>query len=94
MKRAAVPSFLVAVVLLAVGGHSPIMNSCQAQIIDTAMRSRLPAIYDAPQFVERGGLMSYNASTSELYRHAATYVDKILKGRQASGPAGRATDKV
>jgi putative ABC transport system substrate-binding protein len=43
-------------------------------------KSRLPAIYPWPEFVEDGGLMSYGASITDLFRRAATYVDKILKG--------------
>ena len=39
-------------------------------------------MYHNETFVEDGGLMSYGASTKELYRHAATFVDKILKGRK------------
>jgi putative ABC transport system substrate-binding protein len=45
-----------------------------------AVRSRLPVIHGAKEFVEAGGLMSYGTNFSVLYRRAATYVDKILKG--------------
>jgi putative ABC transport system substrate-binding protein len=45
-----------------------------------AAKSRLPVIYYAPEFVEDGGLMSYGVSIPDLFRRAATYVDKILKG--------------
>jgi putative ABC transport system substrate-binding protein len=44
------------------------------------MKNRLPTIYINPTYVEDGGLMSYGASITDLYRRAATYVDKILKG--------------
>jgi putative ABC transport system substrate-binding protein len=44
------------------------------------MKSRLPAIYDDREFVEADGLMSYGTNQADLYRRAATYVDKILKG--------------
>jgi putative ABC transport system substrate-binding protein len=40
----------------------------------------LPAIYSTKEYVDSGGLMSYGANFPELYRRAATYVDKILKG--------------
>ena len=40
----------------------------------------MPAIYVAPELVEDGGLMTYSVSITDLYRRAATYVDKILKG--------------
>ena len=58
----------------------PIFNSHRTQIADLAVKSRLPAIYTIREFVEAGGLMSYGASFTDLYRRAATYVDKILKG--------------
>ena len=50
------------------------------RIIDLTERYRLPAIYGGDTFVEDGGLMSYGANTPELYRRAATFVDKLLKG--------------
>jgi putative tryptophan/tyrosine transport system substrate-binding protein len=59
---------------------SPVLNSQRSQIVDLAIKSRLPAIYWAPEWVEDGGLMSYGVSYTDLYRRAATYVDKILKG--------------
>jgi putative ABC transport system substrate-binding protein len=49
-------------------------------IVDFALKSRLPSIYDERVFVQSGGLMSYAPSFSDLFRRAATYVDKILKG--------------
>jgi len=52
----------------------------QTLIPNLAVKSRLPAIYFDPGFVEAGGLMSYGASLADLDRRAATYVDKILKG--------------
>jgi putative ABC transport system substrate-binding protein len=59
---------------------SPVLNSQRKQIADLAIKSRLPAIYFNPEFVEDGGLMSYSVSFTDLFRRAATYVDKILKG--------------
>jgi putative ABC transport system substrate-binding protein len=50
------------------------------QIVDLAAKARLPVIFANGQFVESGGLMSYGPSEPDLYRRAATYVDKILKG--------------
>jgi putative ABC transport system substrate-binding protein len=50
------------------------------RIAELAIKSRLPAIYDDRVFVEAGGLMSYGTNQADLYRRAATYVDKILKG--------------
>ena len=59
---------------------SPILESARTQVADFAAKSRLPAIYHVPEFVEGGGLMSYGVSFIDLYKRAATYVDKILKG--------------
>jgi putative ABC transport system substrate-binding protein len=50
------------------------------RIGDLGIKHRLPAMFDDAQFVEAGGLISYGANLSDLYRRAATYVDKILKG--------------
>jgi putative ABC transport system substrate-binding protein len=59
---------------------SPVVSSQRMQVVDFAVKNRLPAIYHRRQFVEDGGLMSYGASQTDLDRRAATYVDKILKG--------------
>jgi len=55
--------------------------SNRTQIADLAVKNRLPVIYPERQFVEAGGLMFYGVSLRDLDRRAATYVDKILKGR-------------
>ena len=60
--------------------QSAVLNSQRKQTADLATKSRLPAIYYAPEFLDAGGLMSYAASITDLYRRAATYVDKIFKG--------------
>jgi ABC-type uncharacterized transport system substrate-binding protein len=52
----------------------------QTQIIELAVKNRLPTIYSHRLYVEAGGLMSYGANFTDQYRRAATYVDKILKG--------------
>jgi putative ABC transport system substrate-binding protein len=57
-------------------------NTNRPQIIGLAARNKLPGIYHTSQFVDAGGLMSYGANLANMYRHAATYVDKILKGRK------------
>jgi putative ABC transport system substrate-binding protein len=57
-----------------------VLNTQRKQIVDLAIKSRLPAIYGRPEYVQDGGLMTYGVSITDLYRRAATYVDKILKG--------------
>jgi putative ABC transport system substrate-binding protein len=59
---------------------SRILFSHRIQVADLAAKNRLPAIYPESEQVEAGGLMCYGVSISDLYRRAATYVDKILKG--------------
>jgi ABC-type uncharacterized transport system substrate-binding protein len=63
---------------LVVGGS--LINSQRTQVVELAVKSRLPAIYSNSQYVADGGLMSYGVNNSDLDRRAATYVDKILKG--------------
>jgi putative ABC transport system substrate-binding protein len=60
---------------------SPLVTLNSKRIVDLALKHRLPGIYPTRQFVEEGGLMAYGPLISDLYRRAATYVDKILKGR-------------
>jgi putative ABC transport system substrate-binding protein len=57
-----------------------IFNPHRSKIADLAAQNRLPAIYNALEWVEAGGLMSYGTSFADLFHRAATYVDKILKG--------------
>ena len=64
--------------VLGLGG--PVLTSQRTRVVELAAKSRLPAIYDATEFVEAGGLMTYGASLTDLFQRAATYVDKILKG--------------
>jgi putative tryptophan/tyrosine transport system substrate-binding protein len=52
----------------------------QRQLLDFAAKNRLPAMYPTSEFVEAGGLISYAPNNADLWRRAATYVDKILKG--------------
>ena len=57
-----------------------LFTSQRRQIIDLAVKSRLPASYARPEFVQSGGLMTYGPNINDMFRRAATYVDKILKG--------------
>jgi putative tryptophan/tyrosine transport system substrate-binding protein len=57
-----------------------IFNSHRRQVVEFVEKSRLPAIYPYPEYVQDRGLMTYSASFSDLFRRAAAYVDKILKG--------------
>ena len=50
------------------------------QVLDFAVKNRLPAMYPTSEFVEAGGLMSYGSDNTDLWRRAADFVDKILKG--------------
>jgi putative tryptophan/tyrosine transport system substrate-binding protein len=74
--QAASKSHADAVLLLG----SPFFLSHRTQAADLAINSRLPAISNLTEFVEAGGLMTYGVSVPDLFRRAATYVDKILKG--------------
>jgi putative tryptophan/tyrosine transport system substrate-binding protein len=66
--------------LVIVVGTIPTMQL--QRIVSTAARFRLPAIYPYRFFVDAGGLLSYGPNLIELYRRAATYVDRILKGEK------------
>jgi putative ABC transport system substrate-binding protein len=59
---------------------SPLLFSQRKHVADLAVKGRLPAILPQSEYVEDGGLMTYGSSFTDLYRRAATYVDKILKG--------------
>jgi putative ABC transport system substrate-binding protein len=52
----------------------------RTQLATLAAKSRLPAVYGLREEAEAGGLMAYGASAPQMFRRAATYVDKILKG--------------
>ncbi len=59
-----------------------VASSQRTQIADLAVKSRLPVMYSNSEFVEAGGLMTYGVNALDLSRRAATFVDKILKGRK------------
>jgi putative tryptophan/tyrosine transport system substrate-binding protein len=60
--------------------RDPLISAHLTRVVEFAAKSRLPTIYEAEEFVNAGGLMSYGTSHPDLYRRAASYVDKILKG--------------
>ena len=59
---------------------SPFATSHRTRFTGLAAKNRLPAVYDRTEFVEDGGLITYSVSSTDLFRRAAVYVDKILKG--------------
>ena len=58
----------------------PVISTNLRQIVDFAAKSRLPSIYQSSEFADAGGLVTYGPDRADLFRRAATYVDKILKG--------------
>ena len=71
---------------------SPLTASHQVSLAALALKYRLPGMFGAKSDVEAGGLMSYGADRNDLYRHAAVYIDKILKGaKPADLPVEQAT---
>jgi putative tryptophan/tyrosine transport system substrate-binding protein len=62
----------------------PLIVSQRKPIADFAAKNRLPTIYGIREFVDAGGFISYGAHLADLYRRAAGYVDKILKGAKPS----------
>jgi putative tryptophan/tyrosine transport system substrate-binding protein len=69
-----------------------LINTQQRRVLDFAAKNRLPAIYHYSEFVEAGGLMSYGPDNTDLWRRAADFVDKILKGaKPADLPVQQAT---
>ena len=60
--------------------QSPLMTLNSKRIVELALEHRLPGMYPSNQFAQEGGLIAYGPVIADLYRRAATYVDKILKG--------------
>ncbi len=76
--------------IMTTGG--PFFLAARKRIVELAGKYRLPAIYPQKEFVDEGGLMFYGADYADLYRRAAVYVDKILKGaKPADLPVQQAT---
>jgi ABC-type uncharacterized transport system substrate-binding protein len=59
---------------------NPYLNAQRKQVVELAVKHRLPATYTRPEYIDAGGLMYYGTNYPDLFRRAATYVDKILKG--------------
>jgi len=59
---------------------NPYLNAQRKQVVDLAVKHRLPATYTRPEYIDAGGLMYYGTNYPDLFRRAAYYVDKILKG--------------
>ena len=71
---------------------SPFVSNNMVRVLELAAKHRLPTMYEVRRFVEVGGLVSYGPSTIEMYRRAAFYVDRILKGaRPAELPVEQPT---
>jgi putative ABC transport system substrate-binding protein len=62
--------------------RNPVLGPHRTQLVALVAKNRLPAMFPRRDYVESGGLMSYGASDTDLFRRAATYVDKVLKGRK------------
>ena len=79
-----VPPLLQAAVTAGAGGllvpGDPLMYSLRREIADLSAKLRLPAVYPHREWAEAGGLMSYGVDRLRVYRRAAEYVDRILKG--------------
>jgi ABC-type uncharacterized transport system substrate-binding protein len=60
--------------------RDPLNNANPTRIVALAVKSKLPGMYPEIVYVNAGGLMSYGVNSTDLYRRAATYVDKILRG--------------
>jgi ABC-type uncharacterized transport system substrate-binding protein len=59
---------------------NPMLNANRKRVVDLAIKHRLPASYARPEYVAAGGLIYYGTNYNDLYRRAAYYVDKIIKG--------------
>ena len=59
---------------------NPTLNPHRKQLVDQVVKHRLPAAYTRPEYIDAGGLIYYGTSYNDLFRRAAGYVDRILKG--------------
>lgn len=88
--RAAVKDHAEALIVLA----DALFFAQRARLGELAIKFRLPAMFDDAQSVEAGGLISYGANLADLFRRAAVYVDKILKGAKPADPPVEQPTKV
>jgi putative tryptophan/tyrosine transport system substrate-binding protein len=89
---AAMVGMRVDAVIDALGAADRSNSATTERVLQLAMKHRLPTIYQSPDSVAEGGLMSYGPSLADEFRQAATYVDKILKGaRPADLPVEQPT---
>jgi putative tryptophan/tyrosine transport system substrate-binding protein len=73
--------------------NNPFIFTHRKRIIESVVKSRLPAIYGFREFVDDGGLISYGPNISDGYRRAAAYVDKVLKGAKPADLPVQAPNK-
>ena len=65
-------------------GTGPLINTNQLRINTLALAARLPTMFGSREYVKTGGLLSYGANIPDLFRRAAEYVDKILRGAKVA----------
>ena len=75
-------------------GSAALTRSNPRIIASLAARHRLPTVFQSREFVDAGGFISYGVSFPDLYRRAAVYVDKVLKGAKPADLPGRGADEV
>jgi len=75
------------------GTDDPVVTNARDQLADLALRYRFPSVFHVPEIARAGGLLAVGPELATVYRHAATHVDKILKGaRPADIPVEQPTN--